>query len=151
MQTRAEIYKEVAELFRERRKSLGIGFKKAGRLTGVDWQSVRRFERCELWNVSLVIEKLAKGLEVELTPEQLQLTVEPHKLTRERKTDFGKRVTKVRQQLKLSQKQFGELFDLADNIISAIENGTYNKKWKSRTPKGFIEKFEEFEKSLLTR
>lgn len=148
MQTNSEIYKEVARLFREKRKSLGIGFKAVGKLAGVDWQSVRRFERCELWNVTLVIEKLARALEVDLTTEQLKLKPEPHKLTRERKNEFGKKVTDFRRSLNLNQEEFGDLFGLYGNIISAIENGTYNKKRKRRATREFIEKFEELQTKM---
>lgn len=141
MKTNSEKYKAIADLFYAKRKSMGLTIMGLASLAGVDWQAVRRFEKCELRMIHPFIEKVSQALDIHIEKEDIPV-LEPHKLSVPKKSEYGKKVLDTRLRLGLSQEAFGKKFGMYGNVISSIENGKY-RKGRKKAPKSFEVEFEK--------
>lgn len=143
MQTDAEKYQELAKLFSDKRRSLHLTLKQVGRRAGVDWQAVRRFERCELKKIRPFIANVAPALGIKVSEDMLPSPfIYPQ--TKLNKPEFGKKVFSLRIAMGLSQDSFGKIFGLRGSVISLIENGVYKENRYSNLLSRFKQEFEAY-------
>lgn len=152
-------YMRLARIFREKRLQMKLTYKEVGKRAGVDWQSVRRFEHCELVHTVHFVERVSKVLYIQISGRKALKKPDPFNSLKKSKLevlvarsrakvglfedDASVLVIKKREELGLSQDQMARILGCSDAAISYIENRKYNSKGKSKLPKDFVHKFEE--------